>query len=139
MITEDEDGNRLEYLVRLLEVFAIGDAEGASTQATTADHPVFCTKFILDSGASTHACHGKRVPVSVADPSTTGRRGSCCQWASASSSRLWARGHGELQGEQRPLCSWPHLQRHLFVEAYQARLQRDVLPLWVPDQGPQDR
>ena len=55
MITEDEDGNRLEYLARLLEVFAIGDAEGASTQATTADHPVFCTKFILDSGASTHA------------------------------------------------------------------------------------
>lgn len=52
LVTEDQDGNKPEYHVRLLEVFTIGDAEGASTQA---DHPVFCTKFILDSGASTHA------------------------------------------------------------------------------------
>jgi len=52
LVTEDQDGNKPEYHIRLLEVFTIGDAEGASTQA---DHPVFCTKFILDSGASTHA------------------------------------------------------------------------------------
>ena len=61
----------------------------------------------------------------------------------ANGHQLAVRGFGPVVMENfrvnNVLCSWPHLQRHLFVEAYQARLQRDVLPLWMPDQGPQDR
>lgn len=50
-----EDGNRPVHIVRLFQIFMISDAAGATTEPRIADHPVFSTKFILDSGATTHA------------------------------------------------------------------------------------
>ncbi|KAF8665883.1 hypothetical protein HU200_053966 [Digitaria exilis] len=55
LATEDEDGNHPLLQSKLLGVFMIGGATGATTEPTLADHPIFCTKFILDSGATTHA------------------------------------------------------------------------------------
>lgn len=52
---EDEDGNHPVLQIRLLGVFMIGGASGATTEPTMTDHPIFCTTFILDSGATTHA------------------------------------------------------------------------------------
>ncbi|RCV39545.1 hypothetical protein SETIT_8G233100v2 [Setaria italica] len=55
LATEDEDGNRPVHIIRLFQIFMTGDAAGATTEPRIADHPVFSTKFILDSGATTHA------------------------------------------------------------------------------------
>lgn len=51
LVAEGEDGNPV-----YLGVFMISGTAGADgTQPTLADHPILSTKFILDSGASTHA------------------------------------------------------------------------------------
>ncbi|CAO2150166.1 unnamed protein product [Urochloa humidicola] len=52
--TEDKVGIRPLHHPSLVGVFMITTAEGASTETTMADHPVFSTKFILDSGATAH-------------------------------------------------------------------------------------
>ncbi|CAL4985975.1 unnamed protein product [Urochloa decumbens] len=52
--TEDEDGIRPLDHLSSVGVFMISAAEGASTETTMVDHPVFSTKFILDSGATAH-------------------------------------------------------------------------------------
>ncbi|CAN6226668.1 unnamed protein product [Urochloa humidicola] len=52
--TADEDGIQPRHHLILAGGFMISATEGASTETTMADHPVFSTKFILDSGATAH-------------------------------------------------------------------------------------